>query len=294
MSEDPAVRAVSAAVVPVAGLLALAGRTLRHGDFVALRSLAGADQAQVAAMLLTPDRFCRPEAPVPVAQDVRVSLLDRLGLFGIRLSLTLIRAGVPDASALAEELLRRSGLSELQRLMRVHLTDRGALVKAGTALRLLQTVLDEHPVDGADALSAGVERVRLATPGLAELELLARARSAGSPLPEQQRPDAERLLGAEGTGPAARLGLPEDTPHADLRAAARAALDRWRAAAEDPLGGRASADAAEVVVRSCEALLAGLDGWGASATGAPGEGAGRAAQQGDERDDEQPGGDHQR
>ncbi|MGY1622357.1 dynamin family protein [Geodermatophilus sp. SYSU D00965] len=294
MSEDPAVRAVSAAVVPVAGLLALAARTLRHGDFVALRTLAGADQAQVAAMLLTPDRFCRPEAPVPVAPDVRASLLDRLGLFGIRLSLTLIRAGVPDASALAEELLRRSGLAELQRLMRVHLTDRGAHVKAGTALRLLQTVLDQHPVDGADALRAGVERVRLTAPGLAELELLARTRSADSPLPEERRPDAERLLGADGTGPAARLGLPEDTAHADLRAAARAALDRWRAVAGDPLAGRASADAAAVVVRSCEAVLAELDGWPGSAPGAPAEGAGRAAEQRDERDDEQPGGGDQR
>jgi hypothetical protein len=294
MSEDPAVRAVSAAVVPVAGLLALAARTLRHGDFVALRALATADQAQVAAMLLTPDRFCRPEAPVPVAPDVRASLLDRLGLFGIRLSLTLIRAGVPDASALAEELLRRSGLAELQRLMRVHLTDRGAQVKAGTALRLLQTVLDEHPVDGADALRAGVERVRLTAPGLAELELLARARSADSPLPEERRPEAERLLGAEGTGPAARLGLPGDTPHAELRATARAALDRWRAVAGDPLAGRGSADAAEVVVRSCEALLAELDGWRASATGVPGEGAGGAAEQRDERDDEQAGSEHQR
>ncbi|MGY1704292.1 dynamin family protein [Geodermatophilus sp. SYSU D00697] len=294
MSEDPELRAVSAAVVPVAGLLALAGRTLRHGDYVALRSLATADQAQVAAILLTPDRFCRAEAPVPLAQDVRAALLDRLGLFGIRLSLALIRAGVPDASALAVELLQRSGLVELQRLMRVHLTDRGDALKAGTALRLLQAVLEEHPVDGGDALRAGLERVRLATPALAELELLARARSADSPLPEQLRPDAERLLGAEGTGPAARLGLPADAPHADLRTAAFEALGRWRAAAADPLARRASADAAGVVVRSCEALLAELDGWGTSAAGAPAERAGGAAEEWDERDDEQAGGEDQR
>ncbi|MBB3086330.1 dynamin family protein [Geodermatophilus sabuli] len=278
MSQDPAVQAVSSAVVPVAGLLALAGRTLRHGDFVALRTLAGADQQQVAGMLLTADRFTRPEVPVPLARDVRVSLLERLGLFGIRLSLTLIRAGVADASTLADELLRRSGLTELQRLLRVHFTARGDQLKAGTALRLLAGVLAEHPVEGAEELRAGVERARLAARELDELELLARSRAAGSPLPEPLRPDAERLLGAEGTTPAARLGLPEDADAAELRGAARAALDRWRAAADAPLATRATADAAAVVVRSCEALLAESDGWRA---GSPAGGAGGCSGAGD-------------
>jgi hypothetical protein len=283
MSEDPALQAVSSAVVPVAGLLALAGRTLRHGDFVALRSLAGADQQQVAAMLLTADRFTRAEAPVPLSPDVRAALLERLGLFGIRLSLTLIRAGVADASTLADELLRRSGLTELQRLLRVHFTARGDQLKAGTALRLLAGVLAEHPVDGADELRAGVERARLAARELDELELLARARAAGSPLPEPLRPDAERLLGAEGTTRAARLGLPEDTGAAELRAAARTALDRWHAAAGDPLAARTTADAAELLVRTCEALLAELDGWsvpGPAAGSAPAGSGGSAAEEG--------------
>ncbi|MGY1663657.1 dynamin family protein [Geodermatophilus sp. SYSU D00705] len=298
MSEDPALQAVSSAVVPVAGLLALAGRTLRHGDFVALRTLAGADQQQVAAMLLTADRFTRPEAAVPLAHDVRVSLLERLGLFGIRLSIALVRAGIADASALADELLRRSGLTELQRLLRVHLTARGDQLKAGTALRLLAGVLAEHPVEGADDLRAGVERARLAARELDELALLARARAAGSPLPEVLRPDAERLLGAEGTTPAARLGLPEDTAAADLRAAARTALDRWRAAAGDPLAARATADAAALVVRTCEALLAGLDGWRGGPPPGPSVPGGGAAEEGprapggqrQQGEDEQPAG----
>ncbi len=259
MSADPQVAAVSSAVVPVAGLLALAGRTLRHGDFVALRALADADQSQVSRMLLTADRFTRPEAPVPLSAEVRTALLDRLGLFGIRLSIALVRAGVPDATALAEELLQRSGLAELRRLLRVHFTERGAQLRAGTALRQLEAVLAEHPGAGDDGLRAGLERLRLASPDLAELDLLARSRAAGSPLPPLLRAEGERLLGAEGTGPAARLGLPEGAPDDELCAAAAGALARWRTAADDPLAGRATADAAEVVVRACEALLAGLD-----------------------------------
>jgi energy-coupling factor transporter ATP-binding protein EcfA2 len=286
MSADPQVRAVSSAVVPVAGLLALAGRTLRHGDFVALRALAGADPQQVSRMLLTADRFTRPDVPVPLSVEVRTALLDRLGLFGVRLSIALVRAGIPDATALAEELLRRSGLTELRRLLRRHFTERGAQLRAGTALRLLEAVLAEHPLAEDGELRAGLERLRLATPDLAELDLLARSRAAGSPLPEELRAEGERLLGAQGTDPAARLGLPAGTPDDGLRQPALDALTRWRDAAGDPLAGRAAADAAEVVVRACEALLAGLDG------SVPVEGAGRAAEQRHEGEDVQPGGGH--
>src|SRR3712207_9449778 len=44
------------------------------------------------------------------------------------------------------------------------------------------------------------------------------------------------------TTPAARLGLPEDTPPRALRAAAREALHRWREAADDPLADRARSE----------------------------------------------------
>ncbi|PRY47680.1 dynamin family protein [Geodermatophilus tzadiensis] len=270
MSADPQLRAVSSAVVPVAGKVALAGRTLRQGDHLALRTLATADPATVTGMLLTADRFCRPDTPVALAPDVRAALLDRLGLFGVRLSVALVRAGVGDAVALADELLRLSGLAELQRLLAVQFTARGGPVRTAAALRLLESVLAEHPVSGADAVRAEVERIRLASDDLAELALLARTRSPSGPLPPALRAEGERLLGASGTGPAARLGLPADTPVASLRGAAGLALRRWREVAADPLADRATADAAEIVVRSCEGVLAALDGDSAGAVPGPG------------------------
>ncbi|MGY1733689.1 dynamin family protein [Geodermatophilus sp. SYSU D01045] len=292
MSADPALRAVSSAVVPVAGQLALAGRTLRHGDLVALRSLAAADPAAVSGMLLTADRFSRPETPVPLSAEVRAGLLDRLGLFGIRLSVALVRAGIGDAEALAGELLRRSGLAELQRLLDVHFTSRGGPVRAAAALRLVESLLDEHPVAGADAVRAEVERIRLAGDDLAELALLARLRGPDGLLPAELLAEGERLLGAAGTAPAARLGLPADTPPAALRTVALAAMRRWREAADDPLADRAVADAADVVVRSCEAVLAALDA--AAGSGGAEPGAGRAGEQRDRDQEEQPGRDEQR
>ena len=259
MAGDPAVRAVSDTVVPVAGLLALAARTLRHSDFVALRSLANDRPEDVQTLLLSADRFTRPDAPAPVSRDVRASLLERLGLFGIRLSIALIRAGIADAQALAEELERRSGLAALQRLIAVHFTRRGSRLKAMTAVHNLESVLRERPMAGNDDLWRELERLRLASHDVEELGLLARSRAVDGPLPGPLRAEGERLLGAEGAAPRERLGLPAETPAEAVRAAALGALGRWRAAAADPLAPRATVDAIELVVRSCEEMLAGLD-----------------------------------
>ncbi|MDT7647229.1 MAG: hypothetical protein QOC75_4229, partial [Pseudonocardiales bacterium] len=57
---------------------------------------------------------------------------------------------------------------------------------------------------------------------------------------------------------AARLGLPRENDPTQLRAAALEALSRWQRRAESPLSGRNVADAARVVVRSCEGVLADL------------------------------------
>jgi hypothetical protein len=281
MAGDPAVRSVTSTVLPVAGLLALAGRMLRHGDFVALRSVARAPQADAEKMLLTADRFVREEAPVPVAQGVRASLLDRLGMFGLRLSVALIRAGVDDAQSLADELVRRSGLAELQRLIAVHFTRRGAQLKIGTALRAVEALLRDVPVPAGAQLWGELERLQLASHDLEELSLLTRSRGSEAELPTALRAEGERLLGADGPGAAARLGLPEDSSPDDLRAAALRALERWRDQAADPLARRATRDAVAVVVHSCEAILAELDAGEPSAAGSAQPESGGPGEQGD-------------
>jgi hypothetical protein len=208
---------------------------------------------------------------VPVSADVRASLLERLGLFGIRLSVVLIRTGVSDAPALAAELIRRSGLTALEELIAVHFTRRGAQLKAATALGRLEALLRAFPRPGDEPLWAELERVRLAAHDLAELELLARLRAVDGPLPDELRDEAARLLGAEGDSAERRLGLPPDsTSPAELRLAVENTLERWRTARNDPFAERASVDAIDVVLRSCELVLAGLDGPGSARGVEPG------------------------
>ncbi|SFF04530.1 dynamin family protein [Blastococcus tunisiensis] len=286
MSGDPAVQAVSSAVLPVAGLLALAGRTLRHGEFVALRSLAHAPPADVESMLLSADRFCRAQAPVPVSATVRAALLERLGMFGVRLSIALVRAGMPDARALAEELVHRSGLAQLQAHIAERFTERSELLTAEAALRTVEAVLRATPLPGDDALWRELERLRLAAHAPVELALVAASEEDGV-LPAELRTEARRLLGAHGGSPATRLGLVDHASEQELRSVAVETITRWQARGADPLAPRATRDAIAVVVHSCEAVLAELDG---PRSGLPGAqpGAGGPGPEGDQTEGDQP------
>ena len=132
--DHPLVRQLCSTVVPVAGLLAQAGRTLRQAEYTAIEAMAKYPREVTNAMLTSVDRFVRSDAPVSVSAEQRASLLDRLGVYGVRLAITFVRAGMRDSTALAEELVRRSGLDEVRELLTVRFTERSGLLKARSAL----------------------------------------------------------------------------------------------------------------------------------------------------------------
>ena len=81
------------AVVPVSGLLALTARTLRQSEFAALEKLAAVDPAELNKAMLSVDRFVREDIDLPVDAGTRAALLDRFGMFGVRISIAVLRAG---------------------------------------------------------------------------------------------------------------------------------------------------------------------------------------------------------
>ena len=265
--DSPALRGLCQTVLPVAGLLAATGRTLRHREFDALAALAAAPRADMDGVLLSTNRFLRSER-VPslsaVPAELRQALLDRLGLFGLRLSMMHIRQGCTDATALARELVRGSGLAELQDVLQAQFTQRRDLLKARTGLLAVERVL-RVPVPGIDpddltALAAEVERIASGAHEFVELRLLSQLRCGDVSLPEQDAAVAERLLGGDGVAAAQRLALPLDAPGDALRAEALAQLVRWRRSAEDPFADRAQVRVYRAVARTCEGVVASLDG----------------------------------
>ncbi|CAN5915163.1 50S ribosome-binding GTPase [soil metagenome] len=261
---DPQVRRLCQTVMPVAGLLAETGATLREDEFRALTELVTVDREALQRLLLSADRFSAVDAPTDLDADVRRGLLARLGVFGIRLSLALIRSRqAPTAAALAEALVARSGVAALRKTLLTQFAARADLLKARSGLAVLSAVLTRQPLPGSDDLIAAVEQIATGTHAFAEARLLNALRADTVALDDDAAAEAERLLGGHGDDPASRLGLVgDDEPvHVDAdmaREAANAALTRWRRRAEHPLATRASSEVTTVVMRSCEGIVARL------------------------------------
>jgi hypothetical protein len=236
-------------VVAVAGLLAVAGRTLTDAEFDALVALAALPREELDELLLSTDRFMNPALDDVV---LRQGLLERFGLFGVRLCTTLVRRGYGDPSRLAAELVQRSGLNDLRSAIRRHFTERAPVLKARSAIVAVETVLRAEPRPDTRGLLAEVERIQVSTQDFAELRLLAALQTGRVELPSEIAAEAEQLLGRAGTSPAARLGV-EDSDN--MLKLALAVLDRWQAYAGNPVWRRTQTAAAKTVVRTCEGII---------------------------------------
>lgn len=252
---DGALRSLALDVVPIAGLLAQSARTLREHEFEALRELARLGRNARERMLVSVDRFVRDDAGIDVSPDERRNLLDRFGMFGIRMSTVAIRSGCDDSTELADELYRRSGMDDLVRLVADQFRSRADALKARTALAALGTLVRDRPRPEAAGIGGAIERLESNAHELRELALLSAARTTGVGLPPAEAAEAERLIGGDGTSVERRLGLADEAGADEVREAAAAALQRWRALSGSPLLDRAAVEACDVVTRTCEAMV---------------------------------------
>lgn len=282
---DPELASLTLGVIPVAGLLAEGARTLRESEFIAFRELAALGRDDRERLLVSADRFTRESALTGLSTLVRSDLLSRFGIFGVRMAVTVIRGGAKTSSELAAELIQQSGLLDVQGFIAHQLQPREATLKARGIVMTIERMLHRHPHAGSARIRAGIERFTLAAHTLRELSLLAVARSEGLPLPEEDAAEAERIIGAEGTGARERLGMPPETDDVAIGDAVRERVGHWRRLSEEPLSEEATRAACRVVIRSLEAIASEV---GASrplrplaadvdAPGRPGQGAGEDA-----------------
>ncbi len=243
------------AVVPVSGLLALTARTLRQSEFAALEKLAGVDPAELNKAMLSVDRFVRADSALPVDAQTRAQLLDRFGMFGIRISIAVILSGVGDSVTLADELLERSGLVALRDVIDQQFAQRSELLKAHSALLSLRRFVEAHPIAATPRISADIDPLLADTHAFEELRLLSQLHSRSTTLTDDEIASLRRIIGGVGTDPASRLGLTPDAPYDGPRAAF-AAAQRWRRRAEHPLNDPFTTRACRAAVRSAEALVA--------------------------------------
>lgn len=255
---DGELRTLALQCIPVAGLLAEGARTLRESEFAAFRHLADLDRAVRDRMLVSVDRFVRPSAETTLPPAERRALLDRFGIFGVRLATALVRGGAATSSELSDRMVQQSGLVEVQRFVADQFRSRSAALKTRGLLTGLEALLDDRPRPGADDLRGELDRILASSHDLRELALLAALREGTTPLDADAAEEADRLIGGSGTSAPARLGLPSSAGGDEIRARVADAIARWRDAAESPLADHATADICRLVIRSIEGAASEL------------------------------------
>ncbi|MCB1005745.1 MAG: dynamin family protein [Acidimicrobiales bacterium] len=253
---DARIRRLCQTVLPVAGLLAQSGATLREAEYQALGAIAALPPERLGLLLASADRFMADDAELPLTQAQRADLVRRLGLFGVGLAVQLINAGeAPDSDTLSTALVERSGVEELRRVLMTQFAARRELLKARAALLVLQAVLRDDPIAASPDLAFALERVQAGAHEFTELRLFNAFRSGAVTFRPEEEDEVDRLLGAHGTSPATRLGLDEDAGTEAIRTALFETIARWRQRAESPMTSRDVGEAAAVLVRSCEGML---------------------------------------
>lgn len=287
---DPRLRKLCQTVLPIGGLVAETATTLTQDEFDAMRQLSELDRGAVDKLLLSTDRFGAEDAAIgdracPVPALVRRHLLERFGIYGIRVSLPMIRQGrANSALELAEALEGRSGIVDLRRELQERFAERRDVLRARSALVAVGRLLHRAPPDVATEVRHEIERIRAGAHAFAEVRLLNDHRrglvsfdrtgggagngtaadagtrnGTGAGAVGELGLEIERLLGADGTTASARLGLAPTADVDEIRAELLATIDRWRRRGEHPLASPDLSAAAAVLVRTCEGALVETD-----------------------------------
>ena len=254
---DPRVRELASGVLPVAGLLAETGATLRQDQFEWVRRLAGLPHADRELLLVSVDRF-RDDDANPLNGEIREELLERLGLFGVRLAVGLVADGeVRTAPELSTALLEHSGIRALQRVLERSYAARASDLKARSALvalRAVATRLVRDGVEDARGVSDAIDRLESSSGELALLRLQHLVLAGHVEMSDDERAEVDRLSSPGAL--ATRAGVALEAPPDDVRTAALDGVERWRARAGNPLADRRTVEAAEIISRAYEEIHA--------------------------------------
>jgi hypothetical protein len=259
LGTDGNVRRLVQSVVPVAGLLAETAVTLTETEVAQLRRIADLPAREAEDLLLTVDRFAQAKPELGLTSIEREALLARFGLFGVRLTSTLLRRKVATtATDLSRELADRSGLNHLRDIIGSLFLQRRDVLKSRSALLALAEITRAGERPGSDALAAGVEEIMASAHPFNELRVLSSLRAGWVTGKAEVVAELEQLIGGSGTSAGQRLGLAPDAAGKELTSAAEQALVRWQRRAENPMTTYEMTVAARVAVRSCEGMLADL------------------------------------
>jgi hypothetical protein len=144
----------------------------------------------------------------------------------------------------------------LHELVTERLTHRSDALRARSVLLALEDLVRRQRPKGGDSLRYRLDRIRSGAHELTELDVVDALRAGELHVPDEERRAAERLLGASGADLRTRLGLVPDAGQQEVLRSAQQQLTHWRRRAANPLAGPGARNVADVIVQTCERLLA--------------------------------------
>ena len=257
---EPAARRLFFAIRPVCARVALGAATLDAAEFETIRVLSARSEDTVRAELANARRFATGD-DAELSAEARAAVLERLGQYGVLLAARAVRAGVNDREALAHELARASGMTELANLIVHHFGNRSLLIKLERLVGEVRALcLRVRQAGGGaahcarlvdDALDAFWTREH----GFAELAVVRRYYEGALVLDDAEVDELLRVTGESGTSLAERLGADDGAASPTLVTVASRRIAHWSVRAEFGAN-KATRDAAKTIRRSYERLAA--------------------------------------
>ena len=252
---DPKIAKLCSQVLPVAGLLAETGLTLREEEAAAIRALAEQPPDDREWMLMSVDQFTDFERS-PLSVAVRQHLLDRLALFGIGLAMREVDQGNGNATRLGPRLVAHSGLGDVRAVLQSTFVERARVLKvrsAMIALRELGVAMRARDPRGSERVMSSVDRIEASAIGLSRLRAAHLVLSGAARLKESEREPLERILLKANM--AEMLGLEPGSSNEVVKAMALSEVARWRTRAGDPLSGPLETEVFEAAARTGETIF---------------------------------------
>jgi hypothetical protein len=257
-------------LLPISGRMGLGAQLLTSEDFGTLFELSKLDPKELNAKvwLRTEINFKTREHPIagmPMAAD-RARVANKLGYYGCYFAVETIRSGATPEQVSAE-LVRKSGIEELRRILLCHFSGRATAITTLTGLeearRLClrsRRLLGDGDLEVLSAVETQIAEFLAKATSLRELRLLREIYDGTIQFDSAETTRMLEVVGERGLRTFERLGLETKTDALRERAMARERSDYFHRVACFASRDRTTRDAAAVLSVLYSALAAKIEG----------------------------------
>lgn len=263
-------------IVPVNGLLGLAGQTLSEQEFSILCDLAQYPTSSIERAMANEDRIKNKVLEyLPIAPELRRPIIEQLGMYGTWISIEFIRN---NSEVLLPEfkkyLLLKSGFLKLKERIFAHFGNRAYLLKILNDLGILRSIcyslrnkLERPDLIVLTKVEDQIDKYLSSNFAFTELTILTEYYRLNDAekisilhLTESQLEEFLHAMGERGSSVSSKLGIHEPSEYIDLIEITKEKIRKWKALSNGATSiSNITKQIAETTVRSYEFILQQLN-----------------------------------